>query len=165
MSLATEYAEQEDFFVRILGVQTPNVEMHVQALIEKSGKLTVHPSELKEMIFTISSMKPQKNDLEKLRTRGILPVKYANGLPGRAHMSADFAIPDRPQYNEAFQGKIITLDFSIGEIRAAMPFLAAAGLEGRLLSTMVQEETAVEGGKLNTQLTQSFVEKSYAIFR
>ncbi|KAF2459569.1 hypothetical protein BDY21DRAFT_317672 [Lineolata rhizophorae] len=170
-SIATPYASLEGFFTKILGIRTPDVGMHVQALLEQARELAqgvdpvTHSEKLKERMTIISSMKPTETDLAPLRKSRIFLVKLSGGTINWADRDSDFAIADKPEYQLAFQGKAALLDFTLAEIRACMLFLMASGLERRYMSLAVDEQTEVEGGNSEPKLTDKFRSRAYAFFR
>jgi hypothetical protein len=165
-SIKTVYASLEDFFCGILNVPTPNLDMHVQALIELTQSQPTPPaSEIKRMIMLISSMGPTNDDVVDLRRVNIFSVVVANGQKTFTNSTADFAIVDRSEYGSAFAGKIRMLDYSIEEVRACRSFLLSLDLKRQHLSELVEETTTVRDGSINTELSRSFRMKAYALFR
>lgn len=113
----------------------------------------------------ISSMGPTINDVADLRRANIFSVVTTNGQKTFTNTTADFAIVDRSEYGSAFAGKIRMLDYSIEEVRACRSFLLSLDLKRRHLSELVEETTTVRDGAINTELSQSFRMKAYALFR
>ncbi|KAE8452297.1 hypothetical protein EG329_000997 [Mollisiaceae sp. DMI_Dod_QoI] len=165
-SIKSHYASLDDFFCRILGIAKPNLEMNVQALKELAhSQPAASTSEIKRMIMFISSMGPTLDDVKDLRRSNIFPVKILNQQNSFTNALADFAIVDRSEYGSAFAGKIRILDYSIEEVRASRPLLLALGMRGKHLSELVEEETTVRDGAIDSELSQRFRSKAYALFR
>ncbi|KAF4628320.1 hypothetical protein G7Y89_g9830 [Cudoniella acicularis] len=162
-SIRSEYPASKSW---VLGVQKPNLEMHVQALKELArSQPPPSTSEIKRMIMLISSMDPDADDVTELRRSNIFSVKLTNGQKKFTDSSSDFAIGDRAEYGSAFAGKIRILDYSIEEVRACRSLLLALDLKSRHLSELVEEKTTVEDGEIDNELSQSFRLKAYALFR
>jgi hypothetical protein len=166
VSIKTAYATLKDFFCRLLGVPTPNPQMHVLALKELAQIRTPpSPSEVKQSIILISSMDPTRQDLTDLWRSNIFSVKTRNGQRSFTNAAADFAIIDRSEYGSAFAGQIAMLDYSIEEVRACRSLLLALDLKRKHLSELVEEKTTVQGGEIDHDLSHNFQLKAYAIFR
>lgn len=163
VSIATAYASLQDFFVRMLDIRKPNIAMHVQALKEMANKPELI-FEIKDTMKIISSMEPSADHLSDLRSSSIFPVNLPGGGGGMTSSLVDFAIIDRQDYDDMFEG-ITTLDFSPSEIRACRPFLLALGLGRRHMSELVEEKTTVDDGVKSLDLTKVFRSKAYALFR
>jgi hypothetical protein len=164
VSIGTLYAPLEDFFVRILGVARPNLDLHVQALRELANGEPEF-EEVKDIIRQISAMEPSEEALFGLRGSKILPVKFRDGRIRLESIMIDFAIVDRPEYGMAFDGKLSILNYTLEEVRFYRPFLLALGLERRYMSEMVEEISMVSAGVLEPCLTNDFEQKAYALFR
>ncbi|KFY15288.1 hypothetical protein V492_02105 [Pseudogymnoascus sp. VKM F-4246] len=164
--IKSPYANLEDFFCRVLGIQKPDLRMHVQALQELArSQPPPSASEMKRTMMHISSMDPTAEDVTGLHRSNIFPVILTNGEKTFTNTTADFAIVDRPEYGSAFAGRIRILDYSVEEVRACRPLLLALGLKRSHLSELVEEKTTVQGGVINSELSQSFRLKAYALFR
>ena len=79
--------------------------------------------------------------------------------------SGAFAVVDRTDYGNLIRDKIATLDFSLEEVHSIKVFLQGLKLEPKYLSNAVKEETQVEGGVFNAELTNDLRRKAYAIAR
>lgn len=110
-------------------------------------------------------MDPTTEDVAGLQRSNIFPVILTNGQKTFTNTTADFAIVDRSEYGSAFVGRIRILDYSIEEVRACRPLLLALGLKRSHLSELVEEKTTVQAGVINSELSQSFRLKAYALFR
>ena len=163
-SISAQYPSLKDFFLRILQVPEPDVGMHVQALLRLSQE---HPTslQLKQAIKHISLFHPKPTDVNDLRMAHIFPVILPNGQIKITTRSADFAIIDREEFGEAFRGQIVTLDFTLEEVRECQEFITACGMDKKRLSRKVEERTDVNGGSLASRLTEEFQNKAFAIFR
>ncbi|CZR61946.1 uncharacterized protein PAC_11843 [Phialocephala subalpina] len=164
--IKTPYGGLEDFFCRVLGVQRPNLGMHVEALKELARvQPAASASQIKQTMMLISSMDPTPDDVRDLRLSNIFSVTTTTGQTAFTNSTADFAIVDRLEYGAAFAGKINLLDYSLTEVRSSGPLLFALGMQGRHLSNLVEEPTTVQGGAIDTALSRAFRSKAYALFR
>ena len=127
-AISLSYPSMESFFKSILNVQSPDLSMHVRALVELSRRPSEEATRIKDAIMLISSLNPTHADLESLSACNIFHVRLANGTRQWTNKSADFAINDRAQYAHAFRDKIAMLDFTLEEVREADLFLEALGL-------------------------------------
>lgn len=110
-------------------------------------------------------MDPTAGDVDELKGSNIFAVKPKNGKSTFTSSAAEFAIIDRLEYGSAFAGKIALLEYTVEEVRACRSLLLALGLKRRHLSELVEETTTVQNGAINTELSQSFRLKAYALFR
>ena len=118
----------------------------------------------------ISNLGVEASDVVSLGGAKVFPSKLANGQTCllSAHSGSEdsgFVIMDTIAHSEAFLGKIAVLDFSIEDISDTQAFLLANGLEARFSSKLVENITAVEGGVLDHELTQSLRPKAQEIIR
>lgn len=165
MSLATTYKEHSSLFRDILGIEKPSVGMHIASLIDKASE---HPDKsiiLQEM-RNVSALNPKSDTLRsQLQHCLCFPVRKSSGdILWLSYRSA-FAIVDRIKYGTIFRDKIKTLDFTLEEMHSVRPFLRGLGLEERMLSQSVIEETQVEEASSDSDLTKSLRSKAYAITR
>ena len=72
---------------------------------------------------------------------------------------------DHTDYGNLFRDKVATLDFSLEEVYFLKVFLQGLKLEPKYLLNAVIEETRVEGGVFNAELTNDLRQKVYAIAR
>lgn len=165
-AIKTPYKSLEDFFCRMLGVQKPNLQMHVQALQALArNRPDQSAMEIRRMIKLISSLNPTTNSVTSLAKSNIFEVKLVSGTNAFTTAAADFAISDRAEYGDAFESKIRILDYSVQEVRQCSSFLLAMGLKDRHLSETVEEKTRVDNGVISNSLTMRFRQKAYALFR
>ena len=168
-SIAGAYPLLEKFFTKILNISKPTVEMYVDSIkAEAKGKPS--SARIKETMRLICSLGVGESDFSSLVEAKILPVKLANGVSGFASASSkdeciDFAIVENKIHWDAFEGKILVLDFSLEEIRDTRPLLLAMGLEERFSSQLVKEITDVRGGSQDHEMTRNLRSKSQAIVR
>ncbi|KAF1811004.1 hypothetical protein P152DRAFT_483336 [Eremomyces bilateralis CBS 781.70] len=160
VSIAAQYPELKDFFLGILKVQKPDLQMHIDALKALGGDLSRY-ADIKRSIIQISLMDPTKDDLDKFGRAQVFPVLTKDKQMRLADKDAGFFILDRKEHISAFEDRLNKLDFSLAEIQKAGAFLDAAGLSGRYSSACVDESTTAEGGCRSVRLTGSFNEKAY----
>lgn len=168
-SIADVYPLLERFFIEVLSVSKPTVNMYVDSMkAEAKGKASA--VRIKETMRLICSLGVGEHDLTSLAEAKVLPIKLANGVGGFASASStgeyvDFAIVENTIHRDAFEGKIIVLDLSLEEIRDTRPLLLAMGLKDRFSSKLVKEVTHVTGGCRDHGMTKSLRTKSHAIVR
>ena len=168
-SIAGAYPLLETFFTTTLNISKPTVEMYVDSIkVEARGKPS--SARIKETMRLICSLGVGDSDFSSLAEAKILPVKLANGVSGFASASSrvesiDFAIVENTIHWDAFEGKIVVLDFSLEEIRDTRPLLLAMGLKERFTSQLVKEVTDVRGDSHDREMTRNLRSKSQAIVR
>lgn len=114
----------------------------------------------------ICALNPKPDDLwPKLSNCKCFPVRKPFNEVEWSSCSGAFAIVDRTDYGTLFRGKIAILDFSREEVHSLKVFLQGLKLEPKHLSNAVSEETRVEGGVFNEELTNDLRRKAYAIAR
>ncbi|KAF2188895.1 hypothetical protein K469DRAFT_748131 [Zopfia rhizophila CBS 207.26] len=164
VSLATIYTSQESFFCKVLAIPKPNLRMHIISLKQKALENPDRQQIFQEML-NICALKPTAEALKGLSGCNCLPVTLTSRQKKWVDHSSDFAIVDRREYAEIFDGKISMLDFSLEEVHSLRPFLLGLGLKDRYMSNAIREETAVCNGLLSQDLTNDLRRKAYAIFR
>ena len=127
-------------------------------------------SEIKKSIMRLSRLGVVEKDVIGLVGLNILPVKCRNGRTSfmKARISSggpEFVIVDSLKYCDEFKGKIDFLDFSIQEVRDALPFLRACNLERQFISKLVIEKTTVRHRSIDRNQTQKFRSKTKALVR
>ena len=168
-SIADAYPSLETFFTTVLNISKPTVKMYVDSIrAEAEGKASA--AQIKETMRLICSLGVGENDFSSLVEAKVLPVKLANGVGGLASASSkddcvDFAIVENTIHRDAFEGKIVVLNFSLEEIRDTRPLLLAMGLGERFSSKLVKEVTDVKGGSQDHEMTRNLRIKSQAIVR
>lgn len=162
--IAELYVSLEDFFTRMLLISKPAVSTYVSELQNLSGNSS-RLDDIKALMRHINSMRPEWSDIAILRSCSIFPVKTSTGVQSLANSQADFAIIDRQEYAEAFSKTVISLAFTLREIRDCDRFLQAMGLGHKYVSVSVEERTRVHGGTFNQDITTSFQQKAYALYR
>jgi hypothetical protein len=163
--LATSYKNQAAFFQRVLGIEKPNLEMHIHALSQKA-LISPDKQSLQQEMRNICALNPKPDDLwPKLSNCKCFQVRKPSGELKWSSCSDAFAVVDRTDYGDLFRDKIPTLDFSLEEVHSLKVFLQCLNLEPKYLSNSVTEETRVDGGVFNTELTNDLRRKAYAIAR
>ena len=168
-SIADAYPRLGTYFTKVLRIPKPTVEMYVESMIAEA-KGDISAARIKETMRLICSLGVGENDFSSLVEANVLPIKFANGGGGFASASSkdkcvDFAIVNNTIHWDAFEGKIVILDFSLEEIRDTRPLLVAMGLEERFSSRLVNEVTEVRGGFHDHEMTSNLRIKSQAIVR
>ena len=126
-------------------------------------------ADVKEMIWAISAMDPEKRDLIPLVPCNILPVRRVRH--GSAEVSlqicgSNFSVVDRTKLADIFREHVGFLDFSLEEVRQLDPFLQALDLSKKFLSCVCTEETACsDDGALDVDLAENFKNRAYDLLR
>jgi len=164
-SLASTYKEQLSFFRDILSIKKPSVEMHIASLIDKASENPDKSDILQEM-RNISVLGCNSDTLRsKLLGCSCFPVRKPSGDIEWLSHASEFAIVDRTAYEILFRDKIQMLDFTLTEVHSVKEMLYGLGLEERMLSRSITEETQAEESSPDLALTESLKSKAYAITR
>ena len=139
--------------------------MHVRALVQKASRNPDTEQILQEM-RNICALNPAQGDLwTDLSDCACFPVRHPSGEIRWLSYANDFAVVDRSEYGNMFRNKIMTLNFSLEEVHSLKRFLLELDMGSKFLSKAVVEETRVQDGVLDEELTNDFRRKSYAICR
>jgi hypothetical protein len=139
--------------------------MHIHALSQKA-LFSPDKQSVQQEMRNICALNPKPDDLwPKLSTCECFPVRKPSGEVEWLSCSGAFAVVDRIDYGNLFRDKIATLDFSLEDVHCLKVFIHGLKLEPKYLSNAVTEETRVEGGILNAELTNDLRRKAYAIAR
>ncbi|KAF5878202.1 uncharacterized protein Bfra_000367 [Botrytis fragariae] len=164
ISIATEYKNQRTFFRNVLGVEKPNLEMHIIALQKRALENPDKEGILREL-RNICALNPTVALRDKLSKCKCFPVYRPSQEVEWMDSTDSFAIVDRKEHGNVFKNKINVLDFSLEEVHSISQFLVELGLEGRFTSRAVKEDTKIEDRLLNDALTKDLRRKAYAICR
>ena len=166
-SIATSYADLEEFFVTMLEVETPDKQMFVSTILDlEKNKPSEWLSHVKSTMAQISFLDPKADDLKELQEACIFPIRTPKGIVEVTKKSegTEFVITDRPQYKELVS-HIIHLDFSPEEVRDCSCFLDAMELGSKMVSKLIKESTQAEGGVRDDKLTKSIRSRKEALLR
>lgn len=147
-SLSDEYEHLYGFFTEFLGVKPVDLEMAVNELRE-AGDEASSADAIRDSIWTVNSLLsvsaewPESNQVTESR---IFPVRLPSGEVNCLSKGAEFFVVDREPYRVAFERHVKLLDFTLAEVAELDPFLRWAKLEGRYLSSCVEEVTSFGGG-------------------
>jgi hypothetical protein len=125
ISIATDYNKLKSFFVKVLDVAIPNLEMHILSLLRKAAENPDRLQIIQEMV-NICAFNPTPEALEELSKCKCLPVKLSSDAIQWLDKFGEFAIVDHREYGDMFAVKVSFLDFSL-EVHSLNPLLA--GLE------------------------------------
>lgn len=170
-AIANQYVAMDEFFVGFIGVTVPYLGMFVDEmknLIESGPGLVLgFERRVRNLILHINTLQPTAESLQPLWELAIFPVKLHDGRVKLQPRSFDFAIVDRQNLADAFDGRARLLDFSLEEVWKLEPFLSCFDLEDRYLSRMVEERSSIKEGSSDPHsvLTRNLRRKAYALFR
>ncbi|TEY73343.1 hypothetical protein BOTCAL_0079g00080 [Botryotinia calthae] len=164
ISIATEYKNRQTFFRNVLGVEKPNLEMHIVALQKRALEDPDKEGILREL-RNICALNPTAALRDKISKCKCLPVCRPSQEVEWLDSTDSLAIIDRKEHGDIFKQKINVLDFSLEEVHSVNQFLVGLGLEGRYTSRAVKEGTRIEDGLFNDALTKDLRRKAYAICR
>ena len=165
-AIAAQYPDLEDFFVRCLEVEEPDINTYVKEL-ENLVADNSNPSidTVKGLIERINSMGPRPGSLKDLQTLYILPVKAVNGHIRLQKTTDVFSIIDRRELEELFSSQVPVLNYTQEEAHELKPFISAMGLDNRCMSRIVRETSDANVASRHSTLSGSMRKKAYLIFR
>ncbi|KAK5987876.1 Protein NO VEIN-like protein [Cladobotryum mycophilum] len=161
-----------DFFREVLGVRMLlNIQEVYDELLQVDSDTSIHF--VKNVIWILNNYlqcEPAKVSEEmtaKLLKSRIFPVRYTDGTVKLDTLDTEFAIIDRRDLGQSFEGKARVLDFSRDEVWGLKEFIKWAGLEPRYLSCSVEEVTSL-GLSIPQHLSsieRNVKYKAHALFR
>lgn len=170
--IGTQYPDLERFFVKQLRVKSASVSMLVGQLTRLAKEQRPPVERMRQMLIEIGTTMARSGvddklskALEGLQKVKFLPIKVLNSTPALAGIDDDFAIPDHPRFERAFQGHLVILDLSLDESQILDSLFRHLGLVDRYLSNAVKETSVVGEGALESRvLSQELRAKAYALF-
>ena len=168
VSVADLYPSKKTFFTEVLQISEPTVDMYVDSL-KAEAKGDPSAAQIEATMKLICGLGFEEGVGSSLTDVRFLPVR----VPDTDHSVTtsfqstleDFAVLDNTIHQEAFRGKLATLDFTLEEIRDTRPLLTAMGLANKFSSKLVEEVTDVNESQLDAERTKIFCAKSQAIVR
>ena len=164
MALSRRYPGLEKLFVDVLKVKDAGAADFVAELTSLSG-LIDRIGDIKKLLAALSlyAYGPQ-DTIKRLASDGLLvfPIKEANGeICLRSATDSSWFIPDRKLLGEVFSEHLPMLDLSETELTAIGPLIGMMGLQDRMLSKHVVEETCAVGEcTFEVRLTDSLRSKA-----
>ncbi|MCJ1354926.1 MAG: hypothetical protein MMC33_004916 [Icmadophila ericetorum] len=162
------YAEHLPFFIAKLGVKKPDIRLFVQELKIRCENFDANNPpihEVRGLIEDLNELAPQRGDLDELLQCNFLPVRGTDDRLRLKSTAEVFAVADRVEYGQMFQGKLPYLDFSLEEVRVLRKFLTAMGLESRYMSNLAQETSTVNESSKDSVLSEQFQQKASGFYR
>lgn len=170
MAVDAFYPNLQSFFVERLQVQTANVSLLIQELIDLGSQNVKEANKLKNIMVAAGVMLGQQEDLaalegaiQNLKRYRFLPIRSSDGGQIFEKPSANFFINDHERLSLAFADRLNFLDFSYNELTSLHPLFQCLKLEHRYLSRLVQSETIVGDSIEDQTLSSIFRQQSYAL--
>ena len=139
--------------------------MHIDELKQKALHAPNKQSILQAMM-NISAFDPNPESLRSLSTCKCFPVILpSDGSQVWVDRRKSFAIIDKLEYAQMFEGKVSMFNLSLEEVHSIKQFLLAMGLGPQFLSKAVREMTTVKDSTFDSNMTMDLRRKSYAICR
>jgi hypothetical protein len=163
--IADQYRTIQPFFVDILEIESPQLEMHIDALKSETKEEKPARARVLELIECNCSYDPSPCELNELKDCKCFPVNIpGQGLEWMA-CSGIFAVGDRRTYLEMFRDQVPCVDFSLEEIHLYEKFFSGLNIQSKFLSVLVRAETNASGRSIHDRLTMDVRRKAYAICR
>ena len=163
VSIADQYQMVEEFFVGVLKIESPELEMYIDAL--KSEATNPARARVFELIECLCGYDPSPRELSELENCKCFPVNVPGEGQKWMDCSGAFAVGDRRVYVELFRSEIPLLDFSLEEIHSSEIFLSGLGIDMKFLSVIARAETDASETSVHRMLTSDVRRKAYAICR
>ena len=166
------YPRLKAFFVDRLGVETVRVELLVDQILRFSKRDIPDIGSIKENMRVLSMMLVTEDNLvgltssprwKRLQEARFFPVRNVDGEVQLASISDEFFVMDNKRFEDAFQGRLKMLDFSVEDLMTMDTIFRALSITSRYISGQVQTETIVEQSTPHDSLTQDLQRRSYAL--
>ncbi|KAH7127402.1 hypothetical protein EDB81DRAFT_662832 [Dactylonectria macrodidyma] len=149
ITLVDEYEDLREFFVDFLGVDTLNLQIVYDELLNLGRSLFSSVEQVKQQLLCLNGLLSSVSSYPKVKPEPLLkanifPVNIAGSKPLLFTGETSFTIVDRVFLGKYFAGRVNTLDFDLDEVREIAPFLEWLGLDTRYLSRSVREITSVD---------------------
>ena len=166
IAIASEFPQQEDFFIGTLQVQEANKSTYIMELVTLCH-VSSDPSisQVKTLLEEINSWDPCESDLDDLKPLSILPIKEPQGELMLLNLEDHFVLFDRQSHADIFQGNVPHLDFDMQKLHLLRPIISALGLETRYTSRLMKEKTSAQHARKEMTLTRDLQLRAYAIVR
>lgn len=146
-TLDHHYEDLRGLFVEFLGVNTLNLEMVCDELVQLGSSPTTTVDQVTSNIWVLNSFlsaTTRHPKPKKLYEGRIFPVRYPDGRVELMSATSQFAIVDRTYLGDIFKPLVKTLAFTFDEVRLLAPTIAWLGLGTRHMSATVMEYTRVD---------------------
>jgi hypothetical protein len=169
VTISDQYEVLEDFFVKFLEVEAPNISMLVDELVSL-GRRRASTDKVKAVVWAINSLLETEDNpplTENLKDANVLPVILRDGSAELRNSKSNFSVIDRQKLADDFKWRAAMLDFNLTEVRNLQLFLKWLGLEKRYLSRTVTEVSRFNGapGVVVSKSDRVLSCKAHALFR
>ena len=168
--IANLYPELKDFFVDVLRVSTVTDVFMMEQLAKAASKAQKDANEIKKLMCSASELldaNSQDSHFEKslglLQRSSYLPCKLPTGGKEYRSEKDTFFIVDNEYYANKFDGRLILLDFTYGELTILHDLFRILRLDDRYLSRYVRYETSARTSAVDEMLTEQFRQCAYPI--
>ncbi|KAK4979511.1 hypothetical protein LTR66_010479 [Elasticomyces elasticus] len=151
VSLSSLYASVQILFRKRLQVPNATVATYIRELSTLSYDSEALPA-CKELLTGLNTLIKQgvtDPDLHMLWRKKIFPVRSINKDSAETVLVSadedDWFIADRANLTKCFAGSVRLLDFDLEGVETLSPLIVRLGLEGKVLSKIVNETTVKEG--------------------
>jgi hypothetical protein len=169
--IAAAYSDLQEFFVKVLGVQTvtPAFMMKQLAAAAKSHTKTV--DNIKKLMLAVSESvdmgsnesKSFRSSMEVLDECAYLPCRSIAGRTEFRSKSQSFFIVDNQTYADEFGDQLVMLDFTYEQVNSLHKLIRLLGLDDHYLARHVQLETSAPVSTPCETIMPQFRECAYPI--
>jgi hypothetical protein len=163
ISIADQYQQAMEFFIEVLKIETPQLEMHIEAMKIEATNPSL--TRILELIECICSYDPSPWELRDLKDCKCLPVNVPKKGQKWMNSSGTFAVADRQEYTRLFADELVMLDFSLEQIHSFEKFLVGLKVHEKFLSVTTQVRTDASETLIELDFTSNIRRKAYAICR
>ena len=163
IAISSFYHKLKGFFVEMLDIQQPSLDMFVTDLINKASRQRVSVEGVKDLIADINALRPGPGDLERLREVSFVPVRYPSGGVQLCTPSSHFAIANSVELSAMFSDSAPILDLDLVQVHRHLPFIDAMGWGNRFMSECIQEASDPGQASLTIDRTMDFRNRAFAL--
>ncbi len=169
--IAAIYPDLEEFFVKVLGVNTVTPVFMMQQLAKAAKNPAKTVQNIKRLMLAVSELldvsskkSDFRNSIEILDECRYLPCRTtaAGSVEFRSRSQA-FFIVDNENYANEFGDQLITLDFTYEQLNSLQYLIQLLGLDDHYLARHVESETSPGVSTENDALTAQFQQCAYAV--
>lgn len=163
VAISSYYNGLKQFFVDILRIEQPSLDMFVRDLVKKASIPSPPIDVIKDLIGDISTLRPPPESLEQLREVSFVPVRQSSGEKQLFPPKSLFTIENNAELANIFSGQAPTLDFNLVQVHKIRPFIKAMGWDQRLMSECIVEASEPGQAMLAPGMSMFFRHRAFAL--
>lgn len=168
--IAGTYPELQDFFTKVLGVQTVTPTFMMKQLAAAAKSRTKTAENIKKLMLAVSELLDTgsngsqfRSSMEVLDECAYLPCVSTAGATEFRSKSQSFFINDSEVNANHFRDRLVMLDFTYEQVNSLHNLIRLLGLDDHYLGRHVQFETSAHNSTPSDTLTAQFRECAYPL--